>query len=48
MVKWSNPENRVAPSLGVVANEKGALESPLTTITNFTYFILFLSREQMI
>ena len=39
-VKWSNPGNGVVPSLnlGVVANEKGAFGSPLTTVANFTYF----------
>ena len=34
-VKWSNPKNIVAP--GVVAIEKGAFESPMTKVANFTY-----------
>ena len=38
----NNPEKRVAPSLhlGVVAIEKGAFGSPLTTVVNFTYLQL--------
>ena len=41
-VKWSNPGKGVAPSptLGVVAIEKGAFESPSTTVANFTFFLL--------
>ena len=37
-VKWSNLEKGVVPSftLALVANVKGAFQSPLTTITNFT------------
>ena len=44
MVKWSNPEKGVAPSLhlGIVAIEKGAFGSPSTTVANFT-FLLFLN-----
>ena len=40
-VMWSNPGIGVAPSLhlGVVAIEKGAFGSPLTTIANFTYLV---------
>ena len=43
-VKWSNPENGIAPTsthprLGVVAIEKGAFGSPLTKITNFSLLI---------
>ena len=39
--KWSNLGKRIALSLylGVVAIEKGAIGSPSTTVTNFTYFI---------
>ena len=32
MVKWSNPGKGVAPSLGVVATEKGTFGSPPTTV----------------
>ena len=42
-VKWSSPgigELRPSLHLGVVANEKGAFKSPLTTVANFTYFYL--------
>ena len=42
-VKWTNPENGVAPSLhlGVVAIEKGASESPSTKVTNFTFIYTY-------
>ena len=33
-VKWSNPGKGVAPSLGVIAIEKGAFWSSLTTVAN--------------
>ena len=31
--------------LGVVAIEKGAFESPLTTVANFTYLLLLVSKD---
>ena len=39
-VKWSNPGNGVAPPIHliVVAIEKGAFGSPLTTVANFTLY----------
>ena len=45
MVKWSNPEKGVAPSvhLSVVAIEKGTFGSPLTTFANFTLIKIELS-----
>ena len=40
-VKWNNPEKGEHPAVhfGVVAIEKGAFESPPTTISNITKFI---------
>ena len=35
-VKWSNPWK------GVVANEKGAFGSPLTTVANFTFTYIYI------
>ena len=42
-VKWSNPGKGVVPSLTprVVAIEKGAFGSPLTTVANFTFLLLW-------
>ena len=47
-VKWSNPGKRVVPAthLGVVAIEKGTFESLSTSVTNFTYFYLLLSKAK--
>ena len=47
MVKWSNPGERITPSLhlGVVAIEKGALSSPSTKVAIFT-LLLQLYRTQ--
>ena len=36
--KWRNPRKGVAP---VLANEKGAFSSPLTTVTNITYMYIY-------
>ena len=52
-VKWSNLGNGVAPPssqhLCVVAIEKGAFGSPLTTIANFTYFyFIFIAHNSTI
>ena len=39
-VKWSNPENQVAPfpDLGVVCIESGAFWSPSTTVVNLNFY----------
>ena len=42
-VNWKNPGNGVAPfpyTIGVVAIEKGAFESLLTNVANFTFFYI--------
>ena len=46
-VKWVNSEKRVAPSLGVVAIEKGTFRSPSTTVANnnFICVILFVTTK---
>ena len=43
-VKWSNPgkEQRLSLHLGVVAIEKGAFESPSTTVANFTNLLYLI------
>ena len=41
---WSNSGKRVVPSFAV-ANEKGVIGSPSTTVTNFTY-IYTLSKKK--
>ena len=43
-VKWSNPGKGSYPHLhlGVVAIEKGAFWSPLTTVTNYIYIYIYI------
>ena len=41
LITFSNEPKLIFCELGVVAVKKGAFESPLTTVANFTYFIWF-------
>ena len=45
-VKWSNQRKGVAASLSVVAIEKGAFESPTTTVANFTFLYNVTEADQ--
>ena len=40
-------ERRITLLYGVVANEKGAFMLPLTTVGNFTFFLLTLNQWQI-